>query len=74
MLGSNIFNGLWIVPTAAVIYPIEIGWHEVAITLAFGALATLVVYPSQQGLIGRSRGIMLLIVYGLYLGAIVLMR
>lgn len=74
VLGSNIFNGLWIVPVAALIHPIEIGWHEVAIALAFGALAMLAVFPSRQGLIGRGRGIMLLIVYGLYLGAIVLMR
>lgn len=74
VLGSNIFNGLWIVPIAAFIHPIEIEWQEAAIALAFGVLAMLVVFPSRQGLIGRSRGVMLLIVYGLYLGAIVLMR
>ncbi len=74
VLGSNIFNGLWIVPVAALIHPIEIGWHEVAIALASGALAMLVVFPSRHGLIGRSRGVMLLIVYGVYVGAILVLK
>jgi len=56
VLGSNIFNRLWIVPVAAFICPIEIEWREVAIALAFGALAMLVVFPSRQGLIGRKPG------------------
>ena len=74
LLGSNIFNGLWIVPIAALIHPIEIEWHEAAIALAFGALAMLVVFPPRQGLIGRSRGAMLLIMYWAYVGTMVLLK
>jgi len=73
VLGSNIFNGLWIVPVAAVIHPIEFEWREVAVALAFGVLAMLIVYPPRQGLIGRGRGVLLLIIYCVYVGAIVLM-
>ncbi len=74
VLGSNIFNGLWIVPVAALIHPIEFEWQEVAIALAFGVLAMLIVFPSRQGRIGRGRGVMLLIVYGVYVGAILLLK
>ena len=36
ILGSNIFNGLFIVAFAAMIHPITVPWHEVAIALVFG--------------------------------------
>ena len=72
VLGSNIFNGLWIVPVAAVIHPIRIAWSEVAAALAFGALVLILVYPPRSGLIGRRRGIVLLAAYGAYLAAVLL--
>ena len=40
ILGSNIFNGLFIIPVAAAIFPIVVGWQEVAVALGFGANST----------------------------------
>jgi len=71
ILGSNIFNGLLVVAVAAIICPITIKWHEVAIAVVFGVLAVLVTYPSQNGLIERRRGFVLLGLYAAYLVAIV---
>lgn len=67
ILGSNIFNGLFIVALAAIISPITVVWHDVAVGLVFGALTTLVVLPFRSAVIGRGRGLLLLALYGLYL-------
>jgi cation:H+ antiporter len=72
VLGSNIFNGLWIVPVAAVLHPIRMAWSEVAVALAFGALALALVYPPRSGLIARWRGVLLLASYCSYLAVILL--
>lgn len=74
ILGSNIFNCLFIIPVAAFITPIAIDWHDAATALAFGVLAVLFIYPTRGGLIGRHRGPMLLALYVIYLFAIVLQR
>lgn len=70
ILGSNIFNGLFIVPVAAVIHPISVDWREPAIALLFGLFAVGLAYPKGGGLIERSRGVWLLILYAVYLTAI----
>jgi cation:H+ antiporter len=70
VLGSNIFNGLWIVPVAATIYPIGFDRGEVAVALAAGLLAMLAVFPPAHGLIGRGRGAVLLVIYASYLAAV----
>ncbi|MEZ4726691.1 MAG: calcium/sodium antiporter [Caldilineaceae bacterium] len=67
LLGSNIFNGLLIVALAAIVSPITVVWHEVAVGLFFGALTTLVILPFRSTVIGRGRGLLLLATYGLYL-------
>jgi cation:H+ antiporter len=72
VLGSNIFNNLWIVPVAALIYPIGFGWPEVAVALAAGVIAMLAVFPPAHGLIGRGRGAVLVAVYAGYVAAILL--
>lgn len=71
ILGSNIFNGLFIVAVAAVIHPITVAWHEVVVALVFGLVALAFTYPSRTGLIGRCRGVLLLVLYAAYLIAIV---
>jgi len=38
VLGSNIFNGIFIVAIAAIIHPITVSWHEVAVILVFHTL------------------------------------
>jgi len=70
ILGSNIFNGTFIVAVAAIIHPIVVNWHEVAATLVFGLVALVFIYPTRQGLIERRRGVLLLMLYVAYLGAI----
>ena len=62
ILGSNIFNGLLIVPLVAIIHPVEIVSANIAIALGFGALAVALIYP-WQGVIQRGRFPVLLILY-----------
>jgi cation:H+ antiporter len=67
ILGSNIFNALFIVGTAATICPIKMERLPVGFALGFGLVTTLVTYPNRRGLIERSRGAVLLVVYAIYL-------
>lgn len=70
ILGSNIFNGLFIVAVAAMISPIAVSWRTVAVALVFGLVVLVFSYPTRQGLIERRRGVMLLALYAVYLAAI----
>ena len=70
LLGSNIFNGLWIVPVAATIYPIGFDRGEVAVALIAGLVSMLAVFPPARGLIGRGRGAALIAIYAGYLAAV----
>jgi len=70
VLGSNIFNGLMIIATAASIHPIEVDWQEMAVALVFGVAALGCVFPAQDGFIDRRRGGLLLTIYVLYLAAL----
>ena len=70
LLGSNIFNGLLIVAVAAMIHPITVPWREVAIALVFGLVALVFAYPTRKGFIGRRRGVLLLMLYVVYLATI----
>jgi cation:H+ antiporter len=45
ILGSNIFNGLFIVAVAAVIYPISVNWREVAVALVLGFVGGGTYFP-----------------------------
>jgi cation:H+ antiporter len=74
LIGSNILNGLWIVPVAALIFPIEVQWREVAVALGFGLAAVLAGFPPRSGRLERGRGVILLLVYGAYLGAVLASR
>ena len=65
LLGSNLFNGLAIVGTAASIHPIHAPVGTVSVALLFGLLTVLLVFP-RQGLLSRGRGIMLLLGYAVY--------
>ena len=70
ILGSNIFNGLLIVAVAAMIHPITVPWREVAIALVFGLVALVFAYPTRKGFIERRRGVLLLMLYVVYLATI----
>lgn len=71
LLGSNIFNGLFIVAVASVIHPIVLSRGNVAVGLAFGLLATAASFPGRGGKLMRERGLILLALYAGYLGLIV---
>lgn len=74
ILGSNIFNGLLVVSVAAVIRPIQVHRTEVLMALAFGVVALACTYPTRDGLIRRWRGVLLLLLYAVYLGVILYQR
>lgn len=70
ILGSNIFNGLFIIAVVAMICPISVDWREVAVVLVFGLLTVACTFPIGSGYIGRRRGVLLLVLYGCYLAII----
>ncbi len=70
ILGSNIFNGVFIIAIAAMINPITAAWREVAITLLFGIMALVFTYPSRSGFIERRRGVLLVFLYAAYIASI----
>ena len=74
ILGSNIFNGIFITAIAAIIHPITVPWREVAVTLAFGLVALAFTYPTRQGYIERRRGVLLLVLYAVYLATLLGLR
>jgi len=69
VLGSNIFNGLFIVAVAALVHPIGIVEPEVVIGLGFGLLATVFAMPYRGAVVGRRRGLPLIAIYLAYLAA-----
>jgi cation:H+ antiporter len=72
VLGSNIYNGIFIVSVAAIIHPIAVPLREVAVTLVFGVVALTFVYPPRNGFMGRWRGILLLALYAAYVTTVLL--
>jgi len=71
ILGSNIFNGLFVVAVAAIISPIQVDWREVWVALLFGLVTVALTLPGRGGFIESRRGIALLALYGVYLVAVV---
>jgi cation:H+ antiporter len=63
ILGSNLFNGLFIVAVAAMIHPIELEVRAVFTVLAFGTVAVALTLPAPDGTIHRVRGALLLLLY-----------
>lgn len=70
LLGSNIFNSLFIIGVAGAITPIAAAIHAVGLALLFGALALALAYPGRTGVIARWRGVALLASYAAYLAAL----
>lgn len=71
ILGSNIFNGLFVVAIAAIINPIPIAWDEVSTGLFFGLITSIFIFPLKTGHLERWRGALLLALYAAYIGALV---
>jgi cation:H+ antiporter len=69
LIGSNLFNGLFIVGVAGMIHPIAAPPEEVALTLSAGIVALLLLLPNHRGCIVRGRGVGLLLVYAGFIWA-----
>ncbi|MCC7016505.1 MAG: sodium:calcium antiporter [Rhodospirillales bacterium] len=67
ILGSNIFNGLFVVPLATLIHPITAVFNEAAVGLGFGAAVTALVYPGAKGALTRRRGAVLILLWVAYI-------
>lgn len=67
VLGSNIFNGLFIVAVAAIICPIRLPWQQAALALGFGLLALTAAFPYRNGVVYRRQGLLLIAIYIAYL-------
>jgi len=65
LIGSNIFNGLAILPIATLISPLQIQSTTIFISLAFGFASVIIVSLPPSWLPSRSRGIVLLALYAL---------
>lgn len=70
LLGSNIFNGLFIIAIATLIQPIHFAWAELAVALTMGLLTTIVIFPAGNSVLGRERGLVLIGLYAAYLSLI----
>lgn len=66
ILGSNLFNGMFIVAVAAMIHPIVLAPREVYTALGFGVVAVAMTLPRRDGTIDRRRGAALLLLYAGY--------
>lgn len=74
VLGSNLFNGLFILPVAGLICPPEVHFREVALALAAGLAVILLVLPGRSGILPRRRGWFLLLLFSLYVAAVINIR
>lgn len=67
LLGSNVFNALFIVGLTASIAPIPTHGVGLWIALAGGALAVLCVWPGAREILTRARGVLLIVIYAVTL-------
>lgn len=69
VLGSNIFNCLFIIPVAALIHPIGAVGDALWLTLGVGLFVTLLTVPVISFQLGQWRGWALLTIYALFMAA-----
>lgn len=70
VLGSNVFNGLFIVGTLAALSPFDVDRRQAGLALGFGALLVALTWVPPRGGLTRRRGALLLMLYAAYLGAL----
>lgn len=73
-IGSNIFNGLWIVGVTAMIRPIDVRWSEIALVLAAGVATIVVAFPWRDDRLARGRGVGLVAIWAAYVAVLVTLR
>lgn len=70
-LGSVLFNGLFLGGLLATLSPFVVDVGVVMVPLVFAALLAGAIYPPASGELRRRRGLVLLLLYGVYLATIV---
>ena len=66
ILGSNVFNALFVASVAGLIHPYAVNLRELMPSLVFGIVTTLMILPGRGGGMGRWRGFVLLGLYAVY--------
>jgi cation:H+ antiporter len=66
IVGSNIYNGGFIIALAALIHPIDVSFREVGVAIAFG-LGLVALLLNARGSLGRRLGFTFLVAYAAYL-------
>ncbi len=69
VLGSNVFNNLWIVGVAALLHPVQTSVSEVVLAVGACLVALLLVVPTSIGSVPRWRGVVLLVLAVGYMAA-----
>ena len=69
VIGSNIYNGAFIIAIAAFIHPIAFSFREVGATIGFG-LALVALMLNARGGLGRRLGVVFLAIYAAYLAVL----
>ena len=70
LLGSNIFNGLFIVPLVCLIEPASVPLREALPVLGFGLVVVALAYPGRGGALTRGRGVLLVATYTAFVMAL----
>ncbi|MHB1462193.1 MAG: sodium:calcium antiporter [Armatimonadota bacterium] len=66
IIGSNLFNGMMILGTAATICDIKVNPREAWTVLLFGIITVAMTLPNRAGLLARWRGVVLIALYAAY--------
>ncbi len=66
ILGSNVFNALFVASVAGLIHPYAVNLRELMPSLVLGIVTTLMILPGRGGIMGRWRGFVLLGLYAVY--------
>lgn len=75
VIGSNIFNGLFIVAVISLIRPVHVPLLEALPSLLFGLLSLLLAVPfGGNGIVSRKRGGVLILVYATYVAVSLFLR
>jgi cation:H+ antiporter len=69
ILGSNIFNGVFVVGVVACITPINVRLTSVAPVLTLGIISTALTFPGRSGIIDWRRGLLLVSLYVAHIAA-----
>jgi len=72
IVGSNIYNGGFVIALAAVIHPIDVDFREVGVAIGFG-LVLVALLLHARGLLGRRLGVTFLAIYVVYVGVLITM-